>query len=342
MDELEESLGAGLEEAARLIQDRLEAKVRRMMDRVEAERDLQRTADHEEYRGVMSRLESDIDELRQRCARGSPDSCCLEVSDTSEALDKVIRLLEGELGPLSAKANEMAKRNCYLIGVLRNDLQSLQGSLDEKFCVLRTLHDEQVRRMSDVNRDIVTAFGKVISELRQEMRLPLKLLPAELAVFLDSDVDGQLAPRVLEVKAAEPPLNDIEFVSRSFLRSPRLEPSERQLSAERLSISASSPTAATPLHDCINPVLTHTPSGFLQEVASKGRDEEQRPNCLVKSVRPSVEECSPGALMRSSCNARSLCKLQADGDCNDCLCKVGEDVSHGPDGDNTGAPMWML
>uniref|UniRef100_A0A7S1AZ71 Uncharacterized protein n=1 Tax=Noctiluca scintillans TaxID=2966 RepID=A0A7S1AZ71_NOCSC len=285
---LEESLGAGLEEAARVIEDRLEEKVQRMIDRIEAERESQRIADHEECRAMVSRLSADIDEVKQTYAHLFQNGCGMELpntrTDEHAAINEVICWLQSELGPSLTKVDEVAERNCRSVQEVWKGVESLQCSLDGEVRVLMALHDEQMQRVSRLQRDFVTFFGKVSYELGNDSCLsPTGVLDAMAAV---SD-----SPRTLEVKTVEPTLKDTD-VSCSFLPSRALKPSERQLSAERLSISASSPRAAATLHDCAEPMLNSS---------------------INLVLRTTVGERSPGAVMRSSYSVTSVCQVQTDG-----------------------------
>merc|ERR1712136_49127 len=166
---------------------------------------------------------------------------------------------------------EEAKRNGRSVQEVWKVMESLRYSLDVEVGVLKALHDEQVQIVSRLQRDFVTFFGKVSSELGNDSCLSPTRVPDAMAAVLDS-------PHMLEVKAVEP--------------SRALKPSERQLSAERLSISASSPRAAATLHECVEPM----------------------PNSSINFVlRKTDEKRSPGGLMLSSYNVGSVCQVQKDG-----------------------------
>jgi len=225
-----ESLGAGLEEAARVIEDRLVEKVQRMIDRAEAERESQRSADHEECRAVVSRLAAKLDEVKETYAHLIQHGCGMELpktrTDEHAAINEVICWLQSELGPLLTKVDEVAERNGRSIQEVWKGMESLRYSLDGEVGVLMALHDEQVQIVSRLQRDFDTFFGKVSSELGNDSCLSPACVPDAMAA-------DSASPRMLEVKAVEPTLKDTD-VSCSFLPSRALKPSERQVSAERL------------------------------------------------------------------------------------------------------------
>merc|ERR1719374_403931 len=117
-------------------------------------------------------------------------------------------------------------RNGRAVQEVWKGMESLQYSLDGEVGVLMALHDEQVQIVSRLQRDFDTFFGKVSSELGNDSCLSPACVPDAMAADSDS-------PRMLEVKAVEPTLNDTD-VSCSFLPSRALKPSKRQVFAERL------------------------------------------------------------------------------------------------------------